>query len=330
MNRLIQVFILSVLLAYCCDLAAQNTNNLSFFTPSDTLHKKRLKYAISGATATYAGFSIALYQTWYTQFPREGFHFFNDWGEWSNMDKYGHWYSAYLQSSLSYKTSKWTGLSDNTSLWIAIGASTLSQATIEVLDGFSTQWGFSWSDIGANTLGTASFALQQKYWGEQRIMFKVSSTPVRYDPILLSSTSAGVSTNLLQRTDDLFGTGFSEKILKDYNAQTLWASFNLHSLLKKQGIPPWLNIGVGYGAQNMYGGFENSWTDDDGNEYAITDPNLIRYKQYYLSPDIDFTKIKTKSPFLKTLFTFLNLFKIPAPALEYNSQGKLSWHWIHF
>ena len=53
-----------------------------------------------------------------------------------------------------------------------------------------------------------------------------------------------------------------------------------------------------------------------------------RTRQWYLSPDIDFRKIKTKSPFLKTVFSVLNIFKIPAPALEYNTTGRWRWHWL--
>jgi hypothetical protein len=49
-----------------------------------------------------------------------------------------------------------------------------------------------------------------------------------------------------------------------------------------------------------------------------------------LAPDIDFTKIKTKSKFLKTGFALLNAFKCPAPALMINGKGKLKAYALYF
>ena len=45
---------------------------------------------------------------------------------------------------------------------------------IEVMDGFSTHWGFSKGDMLANIIGTGLFAAQQKWWGEQRMSLKFS------------------------------------------------------------------------------------------------------------------------------------------------------------
>ena len=46
-----------------------------------------------------------------------------------------------------------------------------------------------------------------------------------------------------------------------------------------------------------------------------------RYRQYYLSLDVDFTKIPTKSKLLKTTFGLLNMVKMPFPALEFSKNG---------
>jgi hypothetical protein len=46
--------------------------------------------------------------------------------------------------------------------------------------------------------------------------------------------------------------------------------------------------------------------------------------------DLDLTKIETNSEFLKTIFSIVNFVKIPAPALEINSKGDISFHYLYF
>jgi hypothetical protein len=59
-------------------------------------------------------------------------------------------------------------------------------------------------------------------------------------------------------------------------------------------------------------------------------PYFVRTRQYFLAPDIDLTRIKTKSPFLKMVFNIFGVLKFPLPALEYNSE--LGWvvHGVYF
>ena len=109
-------------------------------------------------------------------------------------------------------------------------------------------------------------------------------------------------------------------MLKDYNAQTYWLSANLRSFFPKTGLPKWLNIAVGYGAEGMFGGYENLARDKNGN-LIFDRRDIQRYRQWYLAPDLDFTKIKTDSKFLKTVFFGLNMLKFPTPALAF-ANGK--------
>ncbi len=309
---------------------SQKNEDLSFFEPADTFHSKRFNTALIVGGATYAGFSYALYKTWYSDYPQQSFHFFNDWNEWSNMDKAGHVYSAYFQSRLCYTGGKWTGLKEDDAILTGIICGTLFQSTIEVMDGFSTQWGFSIPDFTANLIGVASFATQQKLWKDQKIVLKVSSTPVDYSKNPIISQSGSASSTLNKRANDLFGPSFYERFLKDYNAQTVWASFNIESFTKGDTwVPDWLNVAVGYGAENMLGGFTNSW--QEGMEsYLLSDDTLPRYQQYYLSLDVDLTRIKTDNFFFKTILSMLNIFKLPAPALEVTSQGGVIFHFLRF
>ena len=112
---------------------------------------------------------------------------------------------------------------------------------IEIMDGYSKGWGFSWADMGANTLGTALAISQEAAWKEQRFNLKISFH----------------QTSMAQYNPDLLGKDLSEQILKDYNGQTYWLSVNPASFMNKETkFPKWLNIAVGYGANGMTGGNE--------------------------------------------------------------------------
>jgi hypothetical protein len=304
-------------------------HDLAFFEPADTFNSSRFYTALAGSSVIVTGFSIALYNTWYTQYEQESFHFFNDWGEWNNLDKVGHIYTAYLQSVLCYKGAKWTGLSEGKSILTGAICGSLFQSTVEVFDGFSSKWGFSLSDFGANALGVGSFVAQQKAWGTQRILIKESVSTRSHSKMPIYSENGLLSSSLFNRSSDLFGSSTAERLLKDYNNQTYWLSFSPASFQHNSKWPEWLNIAMGYGSENLFGGFENTWIV--GDETFILDSRVYpRYKQFYLSLDVDLTKIKTDNHFLKTLFSFFNIVKVPAPALEVNTTGEVIFHFLHF
>jgi hypothetical protein len=64
---------------------------------------------------------------------------------------------------------------------------------------------------------------------------------------------------------------------------------------------------------------------DHQNANAGLDP----YRQYYLSLDLDFTAIPTRSRFLKTLFKVINIIKVPSPTLELSRKG-VKAHALYF
>jgi uncharacterized protein YfiM (DUF2279 family) len=278
--------------------------------------KKRILFLAIGNAAAYTGSMAALYQIWYKDYPQSKFHFFNDNSEWLQVDKAGHAYSAYVASRASMEMWRWAGLKRKQRIWIGGMSGALYQTVIETLDGFSAEWGWSWGDFTANIFGSGLVVSQELLWNEQRISFKFSTHNKSYP-----------SGELDTRADQLFGATFGERIFKDYNANTLWLSANLKSFFKRSNLPPWLNIAVGYGAEGMYGAEENIWNDKAGISHNRTD--IPRYRQFYLAPDIDLTRIKTKSKPLKVALFVLNSFKFPAPSLEF-SNGKLKGNWIHF
>ncbi|MDZ7880301.1 MAG: DUF2279 domain-containing protein [Saprospiraceae bacterium] len=250
----------------------------------------------------------------------KGVLFFNDYGEWRGADKMGHALTAYNESKWAYESLRWAGVKDKKAIWLGMASGMLCQTAIEVLDGFSKDWGFSLPDMTANVSGCALFGIQQDVWKEQRLFLKISNSPKNYskEPILVN----GKLISVADVAGNLYGTSYSKTFFKDYNACIWWLSANPHSFSKTSKFPTWLNIAIGYSAENIFGGYKNV-PPTNTQEYP-------RYSQYLLSFDIDLSRIKTKSKFLNTLFRTINFVKIPAPALEYNSLGKFKLHPILF
>jgi len=271
--------------------------------------KWRMPLVIGGFSGLYAGSFIGLNQLWYADYPKSGFHFFDDNAEWYGIDKCGHATTAYYIGYYTMPVFQWSGMSRKASVWTAGGLSFAYQSTIEVLDGFSAEWGASWGDIISNFSGSALFVTQELLWKEQRLMLKMSYWPSEY----------------ADKRPNLLGSNFAERLLKDYNAQTYWLSCNIWSFLphrETSKFPRWLNIAVGYGANGMLGGRENPEEFKD----------IRRYQQFYISVDFDFTKIKTRSKFLRTLFRAISIIKVPMPAIEFstNPDQPVFFHWLMF
>lgn len=304
-------------------LSHSSTGNLVKFYPwenrfiNSSTRKKRIRLVIAGNVIGYGAVMVGLYSAWYKDYPQTGFHTFNDWPEWKQMDKAGHLYSAYIESLGSMEMWRWTGIDRKKRIWLGGMSGAFYQTVIEILDGFSAGWGWSWADFGANIVGSSALVSQELAWDDQRIRFKFSFHNKTYsDP------------ELNKRSEKLFGTSSTQRFIKDYNGQTYWASINLKSFLPASNLPPWLTLSVGYGAEGLFGGERNIGKDDAGN-IIFNRPDIKRYRQWYISPDIDFSKIKTKSKTVRLVFTFLNAFKFPAPALEL-SNGKLKGHLLYF
>lgn len=320
-----------ILLFFPVIIFAQQKENLSFFQPADSLHKGRFWGSVATGATLYTGVMIGLNEIWYAEYKRSKFHLFNDLGEWEDVDKMGHAVTAYVEANWTYKGARWVGMENRKSIWLGVGIGTLLQGSVEVLDGFSEKWGFSLPDVAFNTIGVSAFAAQQLIWNEQRVVLKISSFHKPYPDFLVNAVNGSETTLLSGRATDLYGSNYATRFFKDYNAMTTWASVNVHSFLKNKNskFPEWLNIAVGYGAENMFGGFENSWSMD-GSRFELNEDEFLRYRQFYLSLDIDLTRIQTKSHFLKTVFSIVNVIKIPAPAIEINTLGKVRFHPIYF
>lgn len=265
----------------------------------------------------YSAVMAALSAAWYANYQRTAFHTFNDNREWLQVDKVGHMYGAYVESRASMEAWRWSGIGRKKRIWYGGLSGAAYQTVIEILDGFSAEWGWSWGDFSSNVLGSSVLIAQELAWDDQRIKLKFSFHRNNYhDPVLN------------KRRDELYGNTLAESFIKDYNAQTYWASANIKSFFPKTKLPAWLNVAVGYGADGMFGAERNIGENEQG-VTTFYRPDIERYRQWYLAPDIDFTKIKTKKKGIKFLFTVLSAFKFPTPSLEF-SNGSFKFNALHF
>jgi hypothetical protein len=274
----------------------------SFFRNDTVLNLKRKRMVTGMAVGGYLVAAAYIGGVWYGNEELTRFHFFDDWNEWQQFDKTGHLLGGYHASKWMIDLYKWSGMEKRKAILIGGTAGFLGMASIEVFDGFAQQWGASWSDLGADLVGSALAMGNQALWNENRIQLKIS---------YLKSPYADVDS-----LSYLFGGNPLEWLLKDYNGHAFWVSVRMHSFLPegkfKRIYPRWLNLAVGYGGEGMIGG------------YGRDNPADIRareFRQYYVGLDIDLSNIKTRSGFLNSVFSFVNFLRIPAPALQFDRNG---------
>jgi uncharacterized protein YfiM (DUF2279 family) len=281
---------------------------------SSTINKKRLNTVIATQILLSGTSFLVLNELWYKNFHQSKFHFFDDNKEWLQIDKIGHLYTAYHLTGYGSSIYRWSGLENNKSILLTGVTSFSYLLGIEILDGFSAKWGFSWGDIVANTCGV-SIAIGQNLLGfEDYFTLKFSFSQSGYAPL----------------RPNLLGNTFAEQILKDYNGQSYWLSLSPSSIFKinKSWFPQWLNLAIGYSGDGMIAA-------RNGQIVEINLGNSIYYfktqhmRQFYLSLDIDLRKIPVKNSFLKNAFYAINILKIPAPALEINKYDS-RFHYLYF
>lgn len=278
-----------------------------FLTPADSLNKpRRLAVGLTlGGLA--AGSIVALNQAWYSDYEKSGFHTINDNSEWLQVDKAGHVFSSYHLGRLGKESLQWSGVGRRDQLIYGPGLGFVYLTAVEIMDGYSSNWGFSAGDMAANFGGTALYVGQELLWKEQRITPKFSFHTTEY---------ASARPNVL-------GENLPEQVLKDYNGQTYWLSANVYSFFKGSKIPKWLNVAVGYGGEGMI-------TGQDVLVNTVFFEEKQRVRQFYFSFDADLTKIETKSHLLKTIFSVFNTIKIPAPTVEFRGDGLVKFRYLYF
>ena len=296
------------------------TKKLTLLQPAPKPNKTRLWFVAGGSTATYTASMVMLNKTWYSQYPRTQFHWFKDWDGWMQIDKAGHAWTAYFEAEYLTNLYQWAGLSLPKAALLGGGTALVYQNGIELLDRTSVGWGASPGDIAANALGAAAHTIQALTWRQQRIRIKFFSHKLNY---------GHYGPAVQARALSLYGQSLPERVLKDYNGQTYWVSANLKSFAPRaKWLPKWLNLAAGYGVEGLLGAQKNSWETPQGQ--TINAPHIVRVRQFYLSPDIDLSRIKTRWRGVNIALNMLNIIKIPAPAISLNSKGKWQFYGLYW
>ena len=287
------------------------------FSINDTLNerwklteKQKLNTILISGSALYVGSLVTLYDLWYKDYPQSKFHLFNDNNEWFQMDKFAHATNSYYMGSLGYNTLSWVGLKDKKAIWYGGFLGSFYLTIIEVLDGFSEGWGASPGDLAANLSGSLLFTSQQAVWGKQNILLKHSFMPSPY----------------AQYRPNLLGENNLQSIIKDYNGITCWMSLNLKTFFEDNDkFPDWICLSIGQSGDGMIGAVSNPVIYE-----GKVMPVFERQRQFYLSADIDLTRLPIKSKYFKAFAKAISFIKIPFPALEYNKTDKFRFHPIYF
>lgn len=303
-------WVFSLLLMFCIlvDKGVSQTDSLHILDYSPDYNKNRSAFVVGGTSALGIGLLGTLSYSWYKDYNTSSFHFFDDAVEWKGMDKVGHGVTAFQVCDYIEDWYQWAGHSKSKARWYSAATSMSFLTVVEVMDGFSDGWGFSNADMLSNVIGVGSFLVKSKFSKHNSFSLKYGFLPSKYRKYRPEQLGYSPVTSLI----------------KDYNGQSYWLSVNLSSFSKGAPFPEWLNIAVGYGAEGLLGGDSNPAFNDAGELL----PNVERYSQFFLSPDIAWTRIKTKNKAMKFLFKALMFYKLPLPAFEANGKGGVKFHWL--
>ena len=293
-NYLFLLFYLLIQISY----SAQKKNK------RDSTKKKNIILNTTALGATSLSY-YGLYNLWYKKYPQTSFHFFNDLEEWNYIDKAGHIYSSYQVARKSHLFLVKKDIENPVekscfySLFFMLG--------IEVLDGFSKEWGFSNYDLLSNFIGTGIFYFQEKKFKRQLLKLKFSS---HLSPYAIYRPS-------------LLGENVSQRIFKDYNGQTYWLTFDLNNKIQERlKVFKYLNFSLGYSIDGFVGARNNNILN------CANCNEINRQSQLLLSIDLDLSKIKTKNRALQLLLNSFSIIKFPAPTIILQDHNEFRWFYF--
>jgi len=272
--------------------------NLSYQKKHNSLFSS---IAVGASVSSFVGLNTL----WYKDYPQSKLHFFNDSKEWMQMDKLGHAFTSYQIGRNFYNTLQTSDSNRNRNIFLGGASGLIYLTSIEILDGKSSQWGFSKSDMLANTFGYFLFASQEFFLQEQIISLKFSYQKSTY----------------ANQRPETFGRNFQQRLLKDYNGQTYWISAPL-SLNRKntKRFTRWLCISFGYSID------ENVYADNNINSVN----NFHATREFFFSFDADLNRIEWRRKWMKKIASVINFIKIPSPTIGIRSDGKVKLYPVYF
>jgi hypothetical protein len=215
------------------------------------------------------------------------------------MDKFGHAFTGYLITNELNRVHHWAA--GKRQPWVGALYAISYLSALEIMDGLSSGWGFSGSDMLANGVGVGLAFSQDHFFNRQVILPKFSFSRSSYAVV----------------RPEILGNTYAEQLLKDYNGQTYWVSLPISTFLNLPKRLTWICISLGYGCDAKLVGSQNTWNGFNAR------------RQVYLSLDIDCSSLAPRHPKLNKVLTHLNLIKVPFPSLEFSSD-KTRFHWISF
>ncbi len=241
-------------------------------------------------------------QVWYTK-ETTGFHsleFIHDWNKYQQMDKFGHFTDAYFTSDLTAKIYRWSGFSGESSVWFGALSGWIWMLEIEVSDAFMADWGFSWGDILANTVGSGFYVLQQ------------------FNNDALGGIHPKFSWHKSEAWKEMRYNTDPQALIEDYEGMTFWLTVNPHHYFPnswKRSYPNWLApLGFAFG---------------------VSAKNIASYpwaghKEYFVGLDIDLRKIPIldELSILKFVKSEINFLRLPLPTIRITSEG--TWFGFYF
>lgn len=249
-----------------------------------------------GYAALFTALHINQRNAWWTN-HEGGWHVVEDLEYAKFLDKFGHFYTAYIMSTLPADMLMESGMSQTPARWIGAGLGLLYNTYVEMEDGYATNWGFSPSDEIANFCGSSFYILQYYFPFLENFTPRWSYVPAQW-------------------VNEATITDRPSTFIDDYNSTTFWLGINVNNLLPSAAAkywPDWLMVSVGYGIRNY------AVSNADGTKADVT-------RRYMIGLDYDWVKIlpTARFGFLNYVRQWLNYLRLPGPTLEFSEQG------VHF
>lgn len=229
-----------------------------------------------------------------------GINFKADFEKYLWMDKYGHFMHAYFATGLFSRSYRWAGMNGDNSLLYGGISGWLWMLQIEIADGFFKDWGFSWGDLIANTIGSGYSILQQVY------------------PDVLGGIQPKISYRESRALRERKYINGAKSSIDDYEGMTFWLAVNAYHYMPEKiqnEYPEWLKpfgLALGHSAKGI-------GSNPQGG-----------YREIFIGLDYDLRKLSlgNESDILRFLKYELNILHLPLPAVKISPNGV--WYGLYF